>query len=142
MLRTSGYTLNDLTLYATRPDPAQWRVDIQSRQAAGSLEWREASGAIAGQITARLKHLALGGEDDGNKADEALSSNSDLSDIPAIDLQAKQFLLYGKNLGELQVLGTNLERGAAGGWTSCPSPMTPPSSTPRATGRWTEPAAA
>ena len=96
MLRTSGYTLNDLTLYATRPDPAQWRVDIQSRQAAGSLEWREASGAIAGQITARLKHLALGGEDDGNKADEALSSNSDLSDIPAIDLQAKQFLLYGK----------------------------------------------
>ena len=37
-----------------------------------------------------------GGEDDGNKADEALSSNSDLSDIPAIDLQAKQFLLYGK----------------------------------------------
>lgn len=111
VLRTSGYTLNDLTLYATRPDPAQWRVDIQSRQAAGSLEWREASGAIAGQITARLKHLALGGEDDGNKADEALSSNSDLSDIPAIDLQAKQFLLYGKNLGELQVLGTNLERG-------------------------------
>ena len=85
-------------------------MDIQSRQAAGSLEWREASGAIAGQITARLKHLALGGED-GNKADEALSSNSDLSDIPAIDLQAKQFLLCRKNLGELQVLGTNLERG-------------------------------
>ena len=40
LLRTSGYTLNDLTLYATRPAPAQWRVDIQSRQAAGSLSWR------------------------------------------------------------------------------------------------------
>jgi len=111
MLRTSGYTLNDLTVYATRPGPAQWRVDLQSRQAAGSLEWREASGAIAGQITARLKHLSLGGEGDTNDADEALSSGSDLSDIPAIDLQAKEFRLYGKNLGELQVLGTNLERG-------------------------------
>ncbi|KGE01443.1 hypothetical protein JL37_01155 [Achromobacter sp. RTa] len=110
-LRTSGYTLNDLTVYATRPGPAQWRVDLQSRQAAGSLEWREASGAIAGQITARLKHLSLGGEGDTNDADEALSSGSDLSDIPAIDLQAKEFRLYGKNLGELQVLGTNLERG-------------------------------
>ena len=141
VLRTSGYTLNDLTLYATRPDPAQWRVDIQSRQAAGSLEWREASGAIAGQITARLKHLALGGEDDGNKADEALSSNSDLSDIPAIDLQAKQFLLYGKP-GRIGCWAPTWSAAAAGGWTSCPSPMTPPSSTPRATGRWTEPAAA
>jgi uncharacterized protein (TIGR02099 family) len=111
VLRTSGYILNDLTLYATRPGPAQWRVDLQSRQAAGSLEWREASGAIAGQITARLKHLSLGGEGDTNNADEALSSGSDLSDIPAIDLQAKEFRLYGKNLGELQVRGTNLERG-------------------------------
>ncbi|WP_129528742.1 YhdP family protein [Achromobacter agilis] len=111
LLRTGGYSLNDLTLYATRPGPAQWRVELQSRQAAGSLEWREASGAIAGQITARLKHLSLAGEGDTNDADEALSSTSDLSDIPAIDLQAKEFRLYGKNLGELQVQGTNLERG-------------------------------
>jgi len=111
VLRTGGYTLNDLTLYATRPGPAQWRVDLQSKQATGSLEWREASGAIAGQITARLKHLSLGGEGDTNEADEALSSGNDLSDIPAIDLQAKEFLLYGKNVGELQVQGTNLERG-------------------------------
>ncbi|MCP1404381.1 YhdP family protein [Achromobacter insolitus] len=111
VLRTGGFTLNDMTLYATRPGPAQWRVDLQSKQATGSLEWREASGAIAGQITARLKHLSLGGEGDTNEADEALSSGSDLSDIPAIDLQAKEFLLYGKNVGELQVLGTNLQRG-------------------------------
>ncbi|MNK14437.1 hypothetical protein D3C87_325600 [compost metagenome] len=111
ILRTSGYTFNDLTLYATRPGPAQWRVDMQSRQATGTLEWREASGAIAGQITARLKHLSFGGEDDANEADKALASGNELSDIPAIDLQAKQFLLYGKNLGELQVDGTNLERG-------------------------------
>nr|WP_242702689.1 YhdP family protein [Achromobacter sp. SD115] len=111
VLRTGGFILNDLTLYATRPGPAQWRVDLQSKQATGSLEWREASGAIAGQITARLKHLSLGGEGDTNQADEALSSGNDLSDIPAIDLQAKEFLLYGKNVGELQVQGTNLERG-------------------------------
>jgi uncharacterized protein (TIGR02099 family) len=134
VLRTSGYTLNDLTLYATRPAPAQWRVDIESRQAAGSLSWREASGAIAGQITARLKHLALGGADDTNEADKALSSGSDLSDIPAIDLQAKEFKLYGKNLGELQVLGTNLERGRQ--WRLDKLSITNDAATLNATGAW------
>lgn len=110
-LITNGFSLHDLTLYATRPEPTQWRVNIESRQAAGTLEWREASGAIAGQITARLKHLALGGAEDTNTAEKTLSSGNDLADIPAIDLQAKTFSLYGKDLGELQVTGTNLERG-------------------------------
>ncbi len=134
MLRTSGYTLNDLTLYATRPAPAQWRVDIESRQAAGSLSWREASGAIAGQITARLKHLALGGADDSNEADKALSSGNDLSDIPAIDLQAKEFRLYGKNLGELELLGTNLERGRQ--WRLDKLSITNDAAALNATGAW------
>ena len=134
MLRTSGYTLNDLTLYATRPGPAQWRVDLQSRQASGSLEWREASGAIAGQITARLKHLSLGGADDTNEADKALASGNDLSDIPAIDLQAKEFLLYGKNVGELQVIGTNLERGRQ--WRLDKLSITNSDASLNATGNW------
>lgn len=134
VLRTGGYTLNDLTLYATRPAPAQWRVDLESRQAAGSLSWREASGAIAGQITARLKHLALGGAEDSNEADKALSSGNDLSDIPAIDLQAKEFRLYGKNLGELQVIGTNLERGRQ--WRLDKLSIANDAATLNATGTW------
>ncbi|MEN4921959.1 YhdP family protein [Achromobacter spanius] len=134
VLRTSGYTLNDLTLYATRPAPAQWRVDLQSRQVTGTLEWREASGAIAGQITARLKRLSFGGEDDANEADKALASGNDLSDIPAIDLQAKEFLLYGKNLGELQVIGTNLQRGRQ--WRLDKLSITNDSAALNATGNW------
>ena len=134
ILRTSGYTLNDLTLYATRPAPSRWRVELESRQAAGTLEWREASGAIAGQITARLKHLSFGGEGDANEADKALASGDDLSDIPAIDLQAQQFFLYGKNLGALQVIGTNLERGRQ--WRLDKLSIANDSSTLDATGNW------
>ncbi len=133
-LRASGYTLNDLTLYAMRPGPSQWRVDIQSRQATGSLEWQEASGAIAGQITARMKHLSFGGEGDTNEADKALASGNDLSDIPAIDLQAKEFLLYGKNVGELQVVGTNQERGRQ--WRLDKLTITNDAATLNATGNW------
>ena len=134
MLRASGYTLNDLTLYAMRPGPSQWRVDIQSRQATGSLEWQEASGAIAGQIKARMKHLAFGGEGDSNEADKALASGNDLSDIPAIDLQAKEFFLYGKNVGELQVVGTNLERGRQ--WRLDKLTITNDAANLNATGTW------
>lgn len=134
VLRTSGYTLNDLTLYATRPGPAQWRVDMQSKQATGTLEWREASGAIAGQITARLKHLSLAGAGDTNEADKALASGNDLSDIPAIDLQAKDFFLYGKNVGTLQVIGTNLERGRQ--WRLDKLSITNDDASLNATGNW------
>jgi len=134
LMRLSGYTLHSLTLFATRPAPNQWRVDIDSRQAAGALEWREASGAIAGQITARLKHLSLGGPDDTNQADQALSSSSDLSDIPAVDLRAEEFLLYGKKLGTLTVRGTNLERGRR--WRLDQLAISNPQAGLNATGQW------
>ncbi|HYG45624.1 MAG TPA: AsmA-like C-terminal region-containing protein, partial [Bordetella sp.] len=111
-LRAAGWTLDDLKLSATRPQPEHWQVSLASRQAAGSLAWQEASGAIAGQVTARLTHLALGDQEAKNAAnDEMRVSEEGLSDIPAIDLRAEQFSLYGHNVGALEVLGTNLERG-------------------------------
>ncbi|ARP91212.1 TIGR02099 family protein [Bordetella genomosp. 9] len=109
-MRVAGITLNDLKLYAVRPAPAQWRVDIASRQATGAVTWQEASGAIAGQVTGRFKYLALG-EEGSEKAAEDDSSGDDLKDIPAIDLQADVFKVYGKTLGSLQILGANVERG-------------------------------
>jgi uncharacterized protein (TIGR02099 family) len=109
-MRVAGITLNDLKLYATRPAAMQWRVDIQSRQAAGALSWREASGGIAGQVTGRFKYLSFGEEGREKAADDA-SSGDDLKDIPAVDLQADALRFYGKELGSLQVLGTNVEQG-------------------------------
>ncbi|ANN71421.1 TIGR02099 family protein [Bordetella bronchialis] len=109
-LRVAGVTLNDLKLYAVRPEPAQWRVDIQSKQAAGSVTWREASGAIAGQVSARFKYLSFG-EEGHEKAADDTSSGDDLKDIPAVDLQADVLRFYGKDLGSLRVVGTNVERG-------------------------------
>lgn len=110
-LRSSGLDLTDLKLFGQRPTPTQWRVDLESHQATGRLEWTEASGAIAGNLSARLKHLSLGSASDANKAEDTLSTGNDLSDIPAIDLQVQEFSLYDKPLGSLQLLGTNLERG-------------------------------
>lgn len=112
-LVSGSHVLDQLTLYAQRPAPSQWRVSIDSRQAAGTLEWTEASGAVAGKVLARMTRLALGGEQglggSGNGADD--TAGNELSDIPAVDLQAKQLLLYGRDVGSLELVGTNMERG-------------------------------
>lgn len=111
LLRSSSLDLNDLKLFAQRPAPAQWRVDVESRQANGRLEWTEGSGAIAGHVVARLKSLSLAGSDDSSKVKDTVSTGSDLSDIPGIDLQVQNFSLYDKPLGSLQLRGTNTARG-------------------------------
>ena len=136
-LRVAGWTMNDLTLSATRPQPAQWQVNLNSKQAAGSLSWQEASGAIAGRVTARLKHLALGEESDvatSMPVTDEPTPDDDLSDIPAIDLQADQFSLYGSPLGKLDVQGTNLQRGKL--WRLDKLHIGNESATLDATGNW------
>lgn len=133
-LRSSSLDLTDLKLFAQRPAPAQWRVDVESRQATGTLEWTEASGAIAGHVVARLKHLSLGGAGDSNKAEDSLSSGNDLSDIPGIDLQVQNFSLYDKPLGTLELLGTNTARGRL--WRLDKLQIQNADATLKATGNW------
>lgn len=114
-LITAGQDFDDLTLSARQPAPGQWRVSINSRQAAGTLEWAEASSAAAGKITARFTRLALGKANEAGKNEDikppGKDKGNDLSEIPGIDLQAGQFLFYGHDMGSLSVIGTNLERG-------------------------------
>ncbi|OWT77287.1 TIGR02099 family protein [Achromobacter sp. HZ28] len=133
-LRMSGLTLNDLTLTAERPIEMQWRVDLQSRQAAGSLSWREASGNVAGKVTGRFKYLSFGDASDTNTATDALSKTDDLSDIPAVDLTSDALRLYGMDVGALQVSGTNLERGRH--WQLDKLRVTNADATLDATGNW------
>ncbi|MVW72256.1 TIGR02099 family protein [Bordetella sp. 15P40C-2] len=113
-LRVSGWDVDDVTLTAQRPRPANWQLDIDAKQVKGSVSWQEASGAIAGRVVARFKHLSLGRQAavaSSMPVHEGASPDEDLSHIPAIDLQADQFVLYGKDVGKLDVQGTNLERG-------------------------------
>lgn len=134
-LHVAGWTLDDLKLSATRPQPEHWQVGLDSRQAAGSLAWQEASGAIAGQVTARLTHLALGGQEAKDAMKETpVDSDDDLSDIPAIDLHADRFSLYGHDVGALDVQGTNLERGKS--WRLDKLRIANESATLDATGNW------
>nr|WP_235816963.1 YhdP family protein [Bordetella ansorpii] len=140
-LLASGHSVDQVTLYAQRPTPAQWRVNIESRQAAGTIEWTEAQGAVAGKVAARFSRLALGGAqgiaaegEGGSDPGQDPNAGSELSDIPAIDVQASQFVLYGHDVGSLEVQGTNLERGNL--WRLDKLRIANDSATLDATGHW------
>lgn len=143
-MQMGGYTFDEARLYAMRPASDQWRVELASRQAEGAVSWREASGAIAGQVTARFKRLALGeapepgehnkpapkpgGDDEPNFSEDALS------DVPGVDLRVDSLALYGRELGELHLEGTNQERGRS--WRLDRLTLKTPEGTLSATGTW------
>ncbi|MFW7343634.1 YhdP family protein [Pollutimonas sp. H1-120] len=110
-----GLTLDELTFTARRPESAQWRVDISSSQTAGTLFWREAKGRIAGRIDANFDRLSLGrdksrGEAKTDDDKDDFQVDDDL-DIPGVNLHVKNLRLYGRDVGELSVVGVNQERG-------------------------------
>ncbi|WP_143160846.1 YhdP family protein [Pollutimonas bauzanensis] len=114
--RVHGLKLDELTFTARQPEPEQWRVDVSSTQTAGTLFWREARGRIAGRIDANFDRLALGRDkaggaaDDKNAEDSSFRIDDDL-DIPGVNLYVKNLRLYGRDAGELSVVGVNQARG-------------------------------
>jgi uncharacterized protein (TIGR02099 family) len=113
-LRIRGLDFDDLTLKATRPALAQWKMDVASRQAGGTISWRDVSGDITGIVIARFKHLDLGVETEvatSLPVDHGPTPERNLSRIPALDLKVEEFSLYGRKLGKLEVQGTSLQQG-------------------------------
>jgi uncharacterized protein (TIGR02099 family) len=110
-----GLKLDELTFTARQPRAEQWRVDVSSSQTAGTLFWREAKGRIAGRIDANFDRLALGRDKaHGAASDDAKESSfhiDDDLDIPGVNLRVKNFRLYGREVGELSVVGVNEARG-------------------------------
>ncbi len=113
--RVYGVRLDELTFTARQPRIEQWRVDVSSSQTAGTLFWREAKGKIAGRIDANFDRLALGRDrTHGAASDDAEQSSFQIDDdldIPAVNLRVKNLRLYGREVGELSVVGINQARG-------------------------------
>lgn len=115
------FVLDDLAVQAKRvvQGPGQgWDAAIRARQVQGRVNWRSAPGGEAGRVVARLNRLSLepsdAPEDERERAGQALADRAveDLSSVPGIDLAADEFSLYGRALGALSLLGTNINDGA------------------------------
>ncbi len=122
--RLLGQALDHFTITAQRPQAQQWRVDVVSSQVAGTAFWRASDQGIPGRVDAKFDRLALGTETDAQDAAQngsrqppaqeggaVTSSFAEELDIPGVSLYVKNFRLYGREVGELTVMGLNQERG-------------------------------
>ncbi|MBL8487799.1 MAG: TIGR02099 family protein [Rhodocyclaceae bacterium] len=104
-LTAYGKTLHDLKL-AGAQQGSHWRADVASREMAGKVEWI-AEGS--GRLVARLARLSV-----PDTAREQLAQGEALGELPAIDLAVDQFLVRGKNLGEVRLVAENRD----GAWNA------------------------
>jgi uncharacterized protein (TIGR02099 family) len=118
----SDISLSELTLSLDQVSQGGgWRVSLNSKETDGTINWRQAAGAIAGDITARFTRLVLGSAAEVIKTDidperEEVSAAQARTldqwvDMPTIDLAIDDLTLYGNKLGSLRFKGSNLERG-------------------------------
>lgn len=81
------------------PNRRDWRMQLQSSQAVGDVQWRQAPNQPP-HIQARLTRLAVP-QGEAEQVDRDLDAVQ--SALPQLDLQAEQFELRGKKLGSLRV---------------------------------------
>lgn len=110
--RFKGLRLDHLRLRADQSANGQWRLDLQSAQTQGVMDWREAGGQFVGPIRGRFSRLSLGeGSEDGPSLLPEPQAHTDDEvdddlDIPDVVLQIDDLQLDGSSLGSLSLQGT------------------------------------
>lgn len=103
-----GQHLTGLNLRAVA-DPGGWKARLDSAQAQGEFDWRQAGN---GNLVARFSRLKVGDKDDGAAvADEQAEVPADPPhSLPGLDVTVAQLSLRGQPLGRLEVLARNRDR--------------------------------
>jgi uncharacterized protein (TIGR02099 family) len=99
-----------------------WQINLDSDQASGNITWSESrSGRGAGRLNARLSRLVIQkgsvADTSGDSADKS-STDNDNGDaqIPALDIMADDFQLFGKKLGKLELNANNVRVSVGREW--------------------------
>jgi uncharacterized protein (TIGR02099 family) len=100
-VKAYGRTINGLQLSGVL-DGGIWKMNVQSREAAGRVEW---TGQGAGRLSARLSRLDI--PEGTDNADEDATDSTE--ELPAIDLVVERFLFHGKEIGELWAEAENTD---------------------------------
>ncbi|MBP6020451.1 MAG: TIGR02099 family protein [Burkholderiaceae bacterium] len=138
--RFFGVLLDELTYTILRPDAQRWRMDISSSETAGTLQWREVDRKITGPVQANFHRLALGADatqeitdSKSSSATSSLKIEGDLN-LPNINLQVKNLSLYGRDAGELTLVGVKQTQGTS--WKLEKLTLTSPDMQLAGTGTW------
>jgi uncharacterized protein (TIGR02099 family) len=84
-----------------------WQANIDAEQVSGHVTWTESpSGQGLGRVTARLASLIIPKSAE-SEVSELLEGKSDTEQLPAVDIVADNFELFGKRLGRLELTANN-----------------------------------
>ncbi|WP_293780598.1 YhdP family protein [uncultured Oxalicibacterium sp.] len=113
-----------------------WQVNIESSQMTGHLNWRDSgSGRGLGRITARLTSLKIP-KTAGADVKDMLSQVDQDTEMPALDIVADNFELYGKKLGRLELLAHYVRATGGREWRIRNLTVSNPDARLSATGNW------
>lgn len=94
------------------PKSSAWGFRIDAEAVTGDIDWVPGKVAHEDFVAARFDHLALNSES-GDKEDDKDQKNGNASkrlDLPRLDISAKRFLIFDKELGSLKLKGRKKNR--------------------------------
>jgi len=97
---------------AGRQEGASWKMDLKSSEAAGRLEWTR--GERDDRLTARLVRLDIPETRGGAAGEPTGEATNGTERLPDIDVAVDQFLMHGREMGQLQLKAQN----EAGVWNA------------------------
>ncbi|RZI41252.1 TIGR02099 family protein [Herbaspirillum sp. HC18] len=113
-----------------------WQANIDSEQASGYLTWVESRQGL-GKVTARLASLIIPKTAAAADVSDLLEGKNSSTQMPAVDIVAENFELFGKKFGQLELIAHN-GRGFTGReWRITKLSLTNADAELKATGKWT-----
>lgn len=128
-LRYGGRRLSNVVLGGSREDQ-QWRVNVDSDELSGYVEYGQAQ---AGRVMARLARLKIA-RSEASEVESLLDEQS--STLPALDIVVDDFELYGRKLGRAEVEAVNRGSGGTREWRLNRLKLSTPEATFAAQGSW------
>jgi len=134
-LIVAGKKLTNVVVGASR-QRGVWQANIDSEQAAGYLSWNAAvDGQGVGRATARLSSLTIA-KNSASEVSDLLEGKSSVKQIPALDIVADNFELFGKKMGRLELVADNVRASATREWRISKLSMVNDDAELKATGKW------
>ncbi len=134
-LIVAGKKLDNVVVGASHQKDV-WQANIDSEQASGYVTWNESrSGRGLGKVTARLASLVIP-KSAASDVSDLLEGKQSETQIPALDITAENFELFGKRFGHLELLANNSRVASAPEWRINKLVIANPDGELKASGKW------
>ena len=113
-----------------------WQANIDATQASGYVTWNQSrSGQGLGKVTARLTYLIIP-KSAASDVTDILEGRSTTTQIPALDIIAENFELFGKKMGRVELAANNVRTTGSREWRINKLLLTNADAELKATGSW------